>query len=88
MRITNVLAVAALAAGAIFATQPAHAKSQCVRAGGEASMLTEDLARFMANAALNNSIKGMGATASGKASMTCKPENGLVHCMARQKACK
>jgi hypothetical protein len=88
MRITNLLAFAALTAGAIAATQPAHAKSKCVRAGGEASMLTEDLARFMANAALNNSIKGMGATASGKASMACKTDNGLVHCVAKQKACK
>ena len=40
-------------------TTTASAKS-CVMAGGEATMVTPDLARFMANAALNNSMKDKG----------------------------
>jgi hypothetical protein len=41
----------------------------------------------MAKAALNNSIKGMGAKAAGPIKLTCG--NGFpVHCLAKQKACK
>jgi hypothetical protein len=80
---------AVLTAAAVFAAtlSPAAAKQTCVLAGGEATMITEDLARFMANAALNNSIKGMGATAVGAAKVECKP-GALNYCIARQKACK
>jgi hypothetical protein len=72
----------------LVATAPVSAKSSCVLAGGEATMVTQDLAKFMANAALGNSIKGMGATASGAAKMECKPAVLLTYCIARQKACK
>jgi hypothetical protein len=72
----------------LVATSPVSAKPTCVLAGGEATMVTEDLARFMANAALGNSIKGMAATASGPAKVECKPAALLTYCIARQKACK
>jgi hypothetical protein len=78
----------ALVAGLVVSAAPVSAKQTCVLAGGEATMITEDLAKFMANAALNNSIKGMNATAAGKASMDCKPATGLTYCISRQKACK
>ena len=71
----------------IAASTPAIAKS-CVLAGGEATMITEDLAKFMANAALNNSIKGMSATAAGKVDLKCENKTGLTYCIARQRACK
>jgi hypothetical protein len=71
-----------------IASAPVAAKPSCVLAGGEATMVTEDLAKFMANAALGNSIKGMGASASGAAKMECKPAALLTYCIARQKACK
>ena len=61
---------------------------KCVLAGGEATMITGDLARFMANAALNNSIKGMNATASGAVKMDCKDAFASVYCKATQRACK
>jgi hypothetical protein len=64
------------------------AKSSCVRAGGEATMITEDLARFMANAALKNSISGMGAKPAGQISMTCAGNMGMTSCKAFQRACK
>lgn len=65
-----------------------EAKSSCVRAGGTATMITEDLAKFMAEAALKNSISGMGAKPVGKVSMTCSTSAGLPNCVAKQKACK
>lgn len=82
---------AALAATAVVSTGEAQAqgaKSKCVLAGGEATMVTGDLARFMANAALKNSISGMGAKASGAVKMTCKDGVATVHCLAQQRACK
>jgi hypothetical protein len=59
-----------------------------VRAGGQATMITEDLAKFMANAALKNSISGMGAKAVGPVAMKCETGSGLPTCVAKQKACK
>ncbi|MDX2158907.1 MAG: hypothetical protein SFW09_20580 [Hyphomicrobiaceae bacterium] len=65
----------------------AHAAGKCVVAGGSATMITRDLAEFMAKAALGNSIKGMGAKPAGPIKLTCK--DGLTtYCLAKQKACK
>lgn len=75
-------------AGAVMAlgvTSSAHAK--CVMAGGEATMVTEDLAKFMAEAALKNSIAANGWKPAGPVQMKCDAPNGLPHCMARRKAC-
>jgi len=80
-------AAALTAAFAVTAVTPAVAK-KCVLAGGTATMVTEDLAKFMAEAALKNSISGMSAAAEGKIDMKCKSETGLMNCTARQKACK
>lgn len=81
-----VVAMAATAfAGAAIAQEK---KKGCFLAGGEATMVTGDLARFMANAALNNSIKGASATASGTVKMTCKDSVATVYCLAQQRACK
>lgn len=66
----------------------AEASSHCVRAGGEATMITEDLAKFMAQAALKNSIAGMGAKPVGPINLKCTTGSGLPYCIARQKACK
>jgi hypothetical protein len=63
-------------------------KGGCVLAGGEATMITTDLAKFMAGAALKNSINGMGAKPSGEVKMTCKEGFASVYCIARQRACK
>jgi hypothetical protein len=80
-----VLPVAAIAA--LTAAAPAvHAKGKCVLAGGEATMVTEDLAKFMATAALNNQIKANNWKPSGAVKMTCKSTVG-THCVARQRAC-
>jgi hypothetical protein len=78
---------AVLAIGSSVGTR-VEAKPSCVRAGGTATMITEDLAKYMATAALNNSISNMGAKAVGKVSMTCAMNMGMPSCTARQKACK
>lgn len=80
-------AMAAVVVAALVVAAPAFAKS-CVKAGGTATMVTEDLAKFMAEAALKNSISGGSLKGEGKVAMVCKPETGLVNCTASQKACK
>jgi putative hemolysin len=76
-----------LVAGFAFVGMTGTANAGCVQAGGEATMVTQDLAKFMANAALNNSIKANGWTAQGSVKMTCDTNMGLPHCVAKQKAC-
>lgn len=83
-----------LASGALSAlliaaalSSPAHA-GKCVRAGGEGSNVLPDVAKFMANAALANSIGGLGMKASGPVSTSCKTDIVLTTCVSRQRACK
>lgn len=80
-------AVVAAAVGALASSGAAYAGS-CVLAGGEATMITTDLAKFMAEAALKNSINGMGAKPAGQVNMTCDGGVPLVTCRARQRACR
>ncbi len=84
------LSATLVVAGAVMISggAPAFAKKSCVLAGGEATMVTADLAKFMANAALENSIKGKGLTASGPVKMKCNEPTPLTYCMATQRACK
>lgn len=79
--------VAGLGLGTSGIMQPAQAKS-CVLAGGEATMITPDLAKFMAEAALKNSMKDRGLTPTGGMKMNCQEPSPLTHCMAKQRACK
>ena len=62
--------------------------AKCVKAGGEANMVTQDLAEFMAKAALKNSIAGMGAKPSGQVKLKCNQNGALQYCKAEQTACK
>ena len=82
------LAAAIAIAGTSLAPAGPDAKSPCVRAGGEATMITTDLAKFMAEAALKNSISGMGAKPAGQVSMSCTGNMGMTSCKAFQRACK
>ena len=86
---TSVLAAASIL-GIVAMTTGSEAapKKSCVLAGGEATMITQDMAKFMANAALNNSIKGMGATGGGPVKMVCNDPAPLTYCKATQRACK
>jgi len=82
------LAALVSATAASLLAPAAHAKKSCVLAGGEATMVTRDLAEFMAKAALNNSIKAKGLIAEGVAKVSCKDPAPLTYCLAEQKACK
>jgi hypothetical protein len=88
MRKLHRILLAMTAAVAVGGLMSASAEAKCVRAGGQATMITEDLAKFMANAALKNSISGMGAKAVGPVAMKCETGSGLPTCVAKQKACK
>jgi hypothetical protein len=89
MKIFKQAAMAAAVAGAALAmANVAEAKGGCVMAGGEATMVTQDLAKFMAEAALKNSIAAHNWTARGPVSMKCDGGTvGLQHCLARRRAC-
>lgn len=67
---------------------PSEAKGNCVLAGGEGSNVLPDVAKFMADAALKNSIAANGWKAAGKISQTCKTDVILTTCVSRQRACK
>ena len=65
-----------------------EAPAGCVIAGGQATMVTLDLAQYMANAALKNSINAHGWRARGAVRTRCDTSSvGLPHCVSRQKAC-
>lgn len=79
--------VAAALLALIAAPVPAVAGS-CVRAGGEGSNVLPDVAKFMANAALKNSIAAHGWKPVGKISQTCSTDAIMTTCVSRQRACK
>ena len=89
----KIIAGAALIAGIAgvsmtLLTAPVEAKGgKCVMAGGEATMVTEDLAKFMSEAALKNSIAAHSWTASGSVKTKCDAANGLPHCVSKRRAC-
>jgi hypothetical protein len=88
MNIVIKLAIAAIATVAISGTSQAAPKGgKCVMAGGEATMVTEDLAKYMAGAALKNSMAAHGWAAHGGVKMKCDSAAGLPHCVAHQRAC-
>jgi hypothetical protein len=88
MTILSKLAIAAVATLAVTASaQAAHKGGGCSMAGGEATMITEDLAKYMAGAALKNSIAAHGWKAQGAVKTKCDTANGLPHCVSKQKAC-
>jgi hypothetical protein len=64
------------------------AEAGCRRAGGEATMITKDLAVFMATAALKNSIADHGERPKGSIKVACKDDNFTTTCTARREACK
>jgi hypothetical protein len=78
---------AVVSAAVLLVAGSALAAPKCVMAGGEATMVTEDLARFMAGAALKNSIAGMGAKPTGAIVTKCTA-TGLTYCISKQRACK
>ena len=64
------------------------AQAGCRRAGGEATMITKDLAVFMATAALKNSIADHGERPKGGIKIACKDDTFTTTCTARRQACR
>jgi hypothetical protein len=77
------LAVAVLSMATI-----STAEAGCRRAGGVATMVTKDLAVFMANAALKNSIADHGERPAGPVQLKCTDDTLTTTCTARRMACK
>lgn len=77
-----------LAVAAISAAAASSAEAGCRRAGGVATMVTKDLAIFMANAALKNSISGHGERPAGPVQLKCADDTLTTTCTARRMACK
>jgi hypothetical protein len=85
----KIIVCSALAAIAIAgATSPADAKGKCIRAGGQATAVTHELSKGLAEIALNNSISMWGGKGAGKISYACKYDLVLSNCTAHQRACK
>ena len=79
------LSLAVVLAGAAWVSS---AEAGCRRAGGVATMVTYDLAVFMANAALKNSIADHGERPSGPVQLKCTDDTLTTTCTARRQACK
>lgn len=82
------LAVGTLTVLAAATLAPATADAKCVLAGGTATGLTQDIAKTLATAALNQSISNYGGKASGKVAMKCDANMVMSTCTAKQRACK
>lgn len=63
------------------------AQAGCRTVVGSADMVTTDLAKFMANAALKNAIEAKGLKPSGEVKMTCREDTFTTYCKASRPAC-
>jgi hypothetical protein len=72
-------------AAAVLCAQSAEAG--CRTVVGSADMITTDLAKFMANAALKNAIEAKGLKPSGEVALTCREDTFTTYCKAARKAC-
>ena len=78
---------AALAVVLVMVASTAPASAKCVRAGGQGINVLPDVAKFMANAALKNSIAAHGWKPAGKIKQSCKSDGLMTTCVSRQRAC-
>jgi len=76
-----------LAAALGLAASATAADAACRQAGGLATMPTQALSEFMANAALKNAIANHGWKAAGPIKVKCTDETLTVTCTARRRAC-
>lgn len=63
------------------------ADAACRTVVGSADMVTRDLAKFMANAALKNAIEAKGLKPSGEITLTCRDDTFTTYCKASRPAC-
>jgi hypothetical protein len=63
------------------------AEAGCRTVVGSADMVTTDLAKFMANAALKNAIAAKDLKPSGQITLTCREDTFTTYCKASRPAC-
>lgn len=85
---TGIKASVAFAAAMLAFAAPLSAKGKCVLAGGEGANVLPDVAKFMADAALKNSLAAHGLKPAGKVKQTCKSDGLVTTCVSKQRACK
>lgn len=78
------LAIVSLVAAVLCAQS---AEAGCRTVVGSADMVTRDLAKFMANAALKNAIADKGLKPSGSITLTCRDDAVTTYCKASRPAC-
>jgi hypothetical protein len=77
-----------LATVALLAAGSAAARAECRTLVGSADMVTRDLAKFMAEAALKNAIAARGLKPSGPVTLKCRDDTVTTYCKATRQACK
>ncbi len=63
------------------------ADAACRKVVGSADMVTRDLAKFMANAALKNAIEAKGLRPAGEVTLNCRDDTFTTYCKASRPAC-
>jgi hypothetical protein len=79
---------AILAASLSLAAATGSKAAECKLFGGIGNGLTEDLAKFMADAAVKNVIENNGMKPTGDIKHTCKAATLGSECTARMQGCK
>lgn len=64
------------------------AEAKCIKASGEGTAITHEVATELAKVALNTSISGWGGKARGKSSTSCKYDFIFSTCKVHSRACK
>lgn len=77
-----------LVAGAMSMAFAAPAAAECTLIGGIGNGLTEGIAKFMADHALENIMENKGLKPSGPISYVCTAATVGSECTARQQGCK
>ncbi|MFM7085226.1 MAG: hypothetical protein ACKOW3_09555 [Hyphomicrobium sp.] len=77
----------AILAFALLSSLAFPALAQCKLYGGIGTAISEDMAKFMADAAVKNIIENKGLKPKGKITHKCKPSGVLFECAARQQGC-
>lgn len=77
-----------IAAALMLAAASSANAAECKPFGGIGNGLTEDLAKFMADAAVKNIIENKGMKPTGEIKHSCKAATIGSECTARQQGCK
>lgn len=76
-----------LAAAGSMVCAASAAQAGCQTVVGSADMITRDLAKFMAEAALKNAIAGKNMKPAGETILTCRDDTVTTYCKASRRAC-